>query len=72
MIVSGRSGKRLWPLSTEKHPKQFATLDQIRTKTLVQNIYERLISLAGLEKPTLIDKKWRKTTFTQNATKFIP
>ena len=54
VILSGGSGTRLWPLSRESYPKQFLALDSRTKKTLLQNTYERLQGLEGLEKPILI------------------
>ena len=54
VILSGGSGTRLWPLSRESYPKQFLALDSRTKKTLLQNTYERLLGLEGLEKPILI------------------
>ena len=54
VILSGGSGTRLWPLSRESYPKQFLALDSRTKKTLLQNTYERLLGLEGLQKPILI------------------
>jgi len=54
VILSGGSGTRLWPLSRESYPKQFLALDSRTKKTLLQNTYERLIGIEGLENPILI------------------
>ncbi len=54
VILSGGSGTRLWPLSRESYPKQFLALDSRTKKTLLQNTYERLQGLVGLEEPILI------------------
>ena len=51
VILSGGSGTRLWPLSRESYPKQFLALDSRSKKTLLQNTYQRLIGLEGLENP---------------------
>lgn len=40
VILAGGHGKRLWPLSTEKKPKQFQAF--LSDKTLLQEAYERL------------------------------
>lgn len=39
VIIAGGSGTRLWPLSTQKNPKQLLSLTN--EKTMVQNTYER-------------------------------
>ncbi len=54
VILCGGSGTRLWPLSRESYPKQFLALDSRSKKTLLQQTYERLIGLEGLENPILI------------------
>ena len=54
VILSGGAGTRLWPLSRESYPKQFLALDSRTKKTLLQETYERLIGLEGLENPILI------------------
>ena len=54
VILCGGSGTRLWPLSRESYPKQFLALDSHSKKTLLQQTYERLIGLEGLENPILI------------------
>jgi mannose-1-phosphate guanylyltransferase len=40
VIMAGGTGKRLWPLSREKHPKQVLKL--LDGKTLLQHCFERL------------------------------
>ncbi len=54
VILSGGSGTRLWPLSRESYPKQFLALDSLTQKTLLQETYQRLLGLEGLEDPILI------------------
>ncbi|MBT4210059.1 MAG: mannose-1-phosphate guanylyltransferase [Candidatus Komeilibacteria bacterium] len=41
LILSGGIGKRLWPLSSKKNPKQFQKL--LNDKTLIQNTYDRIL-----------------------------
>lgn len=41
VILAGGSGTRLWPVSTQHHPKQFKAL--LGTKTLLQDTYDRLL-----------------------------
>jgi len=40
VILAGGSGTRLWPASTQNHPKQFKAL--LGAKTLLQETYDRL------------------------------
>jgi mannose-1-phosphate guanylyltransferase len=40
VILAGGTGTRLWPLSTNKVPKQFTSI--LDDKTLIRNTYERL------------------------------
>jgi len=42
VILAGGSGTRLWPVSTQSHPKQFKAL--LGAKTLLQETYGRLAS----------------------------
>ena len=46
VILSGGVGRRLWPLSRERHPKQFIALGEGRT--LLQDTARRLAVLAGV------------------------
>src|SRR6056300_1802383 len=46
LILAGGHGKRLWPLSTSKTPKQFQSF--IGEKTLIQQTFER-IKVFGVE-----------------------
>jgi mannose-1-phosphate guanylyltransferase/mannose-6-phosphate isomerase len=45
--MSGGSGTRLWPLSTDRSPKQFHALGS--GQTLIQDSIARLVAVAGLE-----------------------
>ena len=46
VILSGGVGRRLWPLSRERHPKQFIALEEGRT--LLQATARRLAILSGV------------------------
>ena len=48
IILAGGTGSRLWPLSRERHPKQFIKL-QDRKHSLFQETFERSALLADLE-----------------------
>lgn len=52
VILSGGAGTRLWPLSTENHPKQFISL--IGQQTLFQETITRLDDLQDLLPPLVI------------------
>jgi mannose-1-phosphate guanylyltransferase/mannose-6-phosphate isomerase len=45
-VMSGGSGTRLWPLSTDRKPKQFHPLGS--SQTLIQDTVDRLRSTAGI------------------------
>jgi mannose-1-phosphate guanylyltransferase/mannose-6-phosphate isomerase len=53
VVVSGGSGARLWPLSTEDFPKQFHRLSS-PSATLLQQTVQRLGSVQGIEVRTPI------------------
>jgi mannose-1-phosphate guanylyltransferase/mannose-6-phosphate isomerase len=44
LLMAGGSGTRLWPLSTEEHPKQFLKL--LSQKSLLRETYERVAPAA--------------------------
>ena len=52
VILSGGSGKRLWPLSRKKYPKQYLPL--VGNKTMLQETILRLNGLSGLSDPIII------------------
>ncbi len=54
VILCGGSGTRLWPLSRESYPKQFWALINETKKTLLQQTYERIQGIKGLNGPFLI------------------
>lgn len=54
VILCGGSGSRLWPLSRKSYPKQFLSLNSHNEKTLLQETFERISDLKGLENPILI------------------
>ncbi|MDD3050046.1 MAG: mannose-1-phosphate guanylyltransferase [Candidatus Cloacimonetes bacterium] len=43
LIMAGGSGKRFWPVSREKYPKQFINI--IGEKSLINNTYKRISSI---------------------------
>src|SRR5690348_9833073 len=44
LLMAGGSGTRLWPLSTEEHPKQFLKL--LSEKSLLRETYDRVAPAA--------------------------
>ncbi|MDB4598722.1 mannose-1-phosphate guanylyltransferase/mannose-6-phosphate isomerase [Candidatus Pseudothioglobus singularis] len=52
VILSGGSGKRLWPLSRKQYPKQFLPL--VTDKTMLQETILRLSSLENISDPIII------------------
>lgn len=53
VILSGGSGSRLWPLSRERHPKQFLPLSE-KGKSLFQSTVLRLSGAAGVAPPIIV------------------
>ena len=56
VLLSGGSGKRLWPLSNEARSKQFLRLlpsDDGRKESMVQRVY-RQIRKAGIDAPIIV------------------
>jgi mannose-1-phosphate guanylyltransferase len=47
LILAGGSGKRFWPLSTEKHPKQLLKL--FSDKTMIRETVDRILPLIPAE-----------------------
>lgn len=52
VVLSGGSGSRLWPLSRERHPKQFLSLDE--GATLIQRTLERLRGAEDIDPPLIV------------------
>jgi mannose-1-phosphate guanylyltransferase/mannose-6-phosphate isomerase len=52
VILSGGSGKRLWPLSRQQYPKQYLSLDT--DNTMLQETILRLDGLENLSNPIII------------------
>jgi len=52
IILTGGSGKRLWPISRSQYPKQFLPL--INEKTILQNTAERLNGLDNLSEDLIV------------------
>jgi mannose-1-phosphate guanylyltransferase/mannose-6-phosphate isomerase len=52
VILSGGSGKRLWPLSRSTYPKQYLSL--VGNKSMLQETILRLDGLKDLQKPLII------------------
>lgn len=53
VILSGGTGSRLWPLSRERHPKQFLKLHDAE-QTLFQATLSRLADLPEIEPPLVV------------------
>ncbi len=54
VILSGGSGKRLWPLSRSSLPKQYLSLNSNSKYSLIQETYLRLRGIQGLQSPLII------------------
>ena len=54
VILCGGTGTRLWPLSRASYPKQFLALNIQNDKTLLQETYQRIQGIQGLQAPFLI------------------
>ncbi len=55
MILAGGLGKRLWPLSSEEHPKQFLPL--FGGRSMLQATFDRAVGLVGADRVFLIGNK---------------
>ncbi len=56
VIMAGGSGSRLWPLSRSAFPKQFLSLDNQHSLTMLQSTLERLGGLSAAE-PIIISNE---------------
>ena len=54
VILCGGTGTRLWPLSRRSYPKQFLSLNDDKKQSLLQQTYERIRNLEGVNEPILI------------------
>ncbi len=54
VILSGGVGSRLWPLSRSSYPKQYLSLNENNSLSLLQNTYLRLKGLKNLNNPIII------------------
>ena len=54
IILCGGTGSRLWPLSRESYPKQYLSLIDDSSKTLLQQTIERLDGIPNQEDPIFI------------------
>ncbi len=54
LILCGGTGSRLWPLSRESYPKQYLSLIDDSSKTLLQQTVERLSGIENQEDPIFI------------------
>lgn len=57
VILSGGSGTRLWPLSREQYPKQFAPLLSFQEESLLQLVVQRAAKLAQSAAPIIISNE---------------
>ena len=64
LIMAGGSGKRFWPMSRAKSPKQFLNL--FGETSMIQMTYERLMPLVKPENILVITNKDQKTLATQH------
>ncbi|NIR49374.1 mannose-1-phosphate guanylyltransferase [candidate division KSB1 bacterium] len=58
LIMAGGAGKRFWPKSREKHPKQL--LNILGEKTLIQNTVDRLSPLFSMDQIFVISNEKQK------------
>ncbi len=54
LILCGGTGSRLWPLSRKSYPKQYLSLIDDSSKTLLQKTLERLCDITNKEDPIFI------------------
>ena len=54
VILSGGTGSRLWPLSRASYPKQYISLIQNNSKSMMQLTIERLKGLENISDPIVI------------------
>ncbi len=54
VILSGGSGSRLWPLSRASFPKQYISLTQNTSKSMLQLTIDRLRDLENVDAPIMI------------------
>ncbi len=54
LVLCGGTGSRLWPLSRESYPKQYLSLIDNSSKTLLQQTLERLREIPSKEDPIFI------------------
>ena len=54
VILSGGSGSRLWPLSRASYPKQYLSLSNDSSKSMLQLTLERLQGLKNIDNPIVI------------------
>ena len=54
IILCGGTGSRLWPLSRESYPKQYLSLIDDSSKTLLQQTLERLREIDNQQQPIFI------------------
>ena len=68
VILSGGKGSRLWPISNDKKPKQFASL--IGKKSLFQMTLERFKNLNAVSSPIVVCNKKHKDIVVQQLREF--
>ena len=64
LIMAGGSGKRFWPMSRTKNPKQFLNL--FGETSMIQMTYERLMPLVKPENILVITNKEQKSIAAQH------
>lgn len=71
LIMAGGGGTRLWPLSTDKTPKQFLTLEGVADddSSLLQQTFNRAKEITSIDKIFVVtNKQYGKQTIKQLST----
>lgn len=66
VVLSGGTGSRLWPLSRENYPKQFLPL--VNQGTMLQETVQRVLGIAGIEKPIVVCNDEHRFLVTEQLT----
>ena len=57
VILCGGTGTRLWPLSRESYPKQYLSLFQNDSNTLLQKTFNRISKIKSVKSPIFISNE---------------